>query len=171
MQPYWFTRHEDDLTFHRPTFKLHDAPFVAPTQTAPCPVNPAHLLAQAHNIIYTTRQELVQGIEQNAVLHPDTAPAHTNTTPTLHMEQLTPTLTAIRTILTSLPDTLPHSPKQTPPKRTPRNNTPHSVPLISTQSTPPHPRLKSPYTTHHSKFNTMTHTTHSLNTVNALATH
>ena len=33
MQPYWFTRHEDDLTFHRPTPKLQDAPFVAPTQT------------------------------------------------------------------------------------------------------------------------------------------
>ena len=39
MQPYWFTRHEDDLTFHRPTPNIQDAPFVAPAQTAPCPIN------------------------------------------------------------------------------------------------------------------------------------
>ena len=104
------------------------------------------------------------------MLHPDTTPAHTNTTPTLHTEQLSPTLTAIRTIITALPDTLPLSPKQIPPKRTPRNNTTHSVPLISTQSTP-HPQPKSLYIILHFKSNTMTHTTHSPNTVNALATH
>ena len=79
-QPYWFSRHEDDLTFHPPTSSIQNAPFVAPAHNAPCPINLTHLLAQAHDITGNSLQILCQGLEQITALHPDRSP-HTLTQP------------------------------------------------------------------------------------------